>query len=198
MSETDLSSSQAAAFEQWANVFTAHQAFSHPSELHGSLCGRLAAGTRIGEQAWLKIVCEHMGLATTIPEESPALVTFMSEAYEQSLEQLKADDMSFRPLLPDDDYSLDQRLQALSAWVRGFLEGMALVASETLGQAPDEIRELIEDFVAISQVAEAEEDSEEGEYQLTEITEYVRLGALAVFTEFNPPEKPATSENTLH
>ena len=46
MSETDTAAARAAEFERWANVFTAHKAFSHPPELHGVLCGRLAAGHR--------------------------------------------------------------------------------------------------------------------------------------------------------
>ena len=64
--------------------------------------------------------------------------------------------------------------------------------------APDEIRELIEDLVAISQVADDDEPDDESEQQLMEIVEYVRLGALAVFTEFNPPEKPSPNTPTLH
>jgi uncharacterized protein YgfB (UPF0149 family) len=106
--------------------------------------------------------------------------------------------MSFQPLLPDDDYAIEQRLEALTSWVRGFLEGMALSAGQALGEAPDEIRELIEDLVAISQVADDDEPDDESEQQLMEIVEYVRLGALAVFTEFNPPEKPSPNTPTLH
>jgi len=53
-------------------------------------------------------------------------------------------------------------------------------------------------MVAISQLSEDEEADEESEQQLLEITEYVRLGALAVFTEFNAPEKPASNSPTLH
>lgn len=199
MSETDTAGTgYAAEFERWANVFTAHNAFSHPSELHGALCGRLAAGSRIEEDEWLAMVCEHMGLPESSAEEEEGLTVFMSEAYKQTLELLKSADMSFHPLLPDDDYAIDQRLEALVAWVRGFLEGMALSAGESLGEAPDEIRELIEDMVAISQVSEDQDSDEESEQQLVEITEYVRLGALAVFTEFNPPEKPGSEAPTLH
>jgi len=200
MSESDTSSgaARAAEFERWANVFTAHQAFSHPSELHGVLCGRLAAGSRIQEPEWLNMVCEHMGLPEAAAEESDDLAPFMNKAYEQTLALLQSADMSFHPLMPDDDYAIEQRLEALVAWVRGFLEGMALAAGESLGQAPDEIRELIEDMVAISQLSEDEEADEESEQQLLEITEYVRLGALAVFTEFNAPEKPASDSPTLH
>ncbi|MFT7337372.1 MAG: yecA family protein [Marinobacter maritimus] len=199
MSETDTASAAyAAEFERWANVFTAHKAFSHPSELHGALCGRLAAGSRIEEDEWLAMVCEHMGLPESAAAEADDLSVFMNEAYERVLVFLKSADMSFHPLLPDDDYAIDQRLEALVAWVRGFLEGMALSAGESLGEAPDEIRELIEDMVAISQVSEEQESDQESEQQLVEITEYIRLGALAVFTEFNPPEKPASQAPTLH
>ncbi|MDX1458318.1 MAG: UPF0149 family protein [Marinobacter sp.] len=194
MSAPDTDKSQ--AFERWANLFTTHQAFSHPSELHGALCGRLAAGGRLADREWLALVCEHMGLPEAATEEAESLVSFMAEAYTSTLEGLKAADMSFQPLLPDDDYELAQRLQALSAWIRGFLEGMALEAGSALGSAPTEIRELIEDLVAISQVSEAEDDGEDSEHQLLEITEYVRLGALAVFTEYNPPEPPASE--TVH
>ena len=198
MSESDTSgAARAAEFERWANVFTAHKAFSHPSELHGVLCGRLAAGTRIEEQQWLAMVCEHMGLADQAMEESDDLAPFMYGAYEKPA-QLQSSEMTFEPLLPDDDYAIEQRLEALIAWVRGFLEGMALAAGASLGQAPDEIRELIEDMVAISQLSEDEESDDESEQQLLEITEYVRLGALAVFTEFNEPEKPAGATPTLH
>ncbi len=199
MSETDTSDAvRAAEFERWANLFTTFQAFSHPSELHGALCGRLAAGTRIDEPEWLAMVCEHMGLPESAAEESAELAGFMTRAYEQALATLTASEMSFYPLLPDDDYAIDQRLEALVAWVRGFLEGMALSAGESLGQAPDEIRELIEDMVAISQLSEDEEPGDESEQQLLEITEYIRLGALAVFTEFNAPERPASQSPTLH
>lgn len=199
MSETDTSgAARAAEFERWANVFTAHKAFSHPSELHGVLCGRLAAGARINEPEWLTMACEHMGLPESAADESEDLAPFMNRAYEQTLEFLKSADMSFHPLLPDDDYAIEQRLEALVSWVRGFLEGMALAAGESLGQAPDEIRELIEDLVAISQLSDDEDADDESEQQLLEITEYVRLGALAVFTEFNAPEKPASESPTLH
>ncbi len=194
MSVPDIDKSQ--AFECWANLFTAHKAFSQPSELHGALCGRLAAGGRLANPEWLAMVCEHMGLPGTAAAESAELAAFMTGAYDSTLEGLKAADMSFQPLLPDDDYALEQRLQALSSWIRGFLEGLALQAGAALGTAPSEIRELIEDLVAISQVSDAEDDSEESEHQLLEITEYVRLGALAVFTEYNPPEPPASE--TVH
>ncbi|WP_165856167.1 UPF0149 family protein [Marinobacter sp. JSM 1782161] len=183
-------------FETWANLFTQFKAFSHPSELHGVLCGRLAAGGRLDRKQWREGASEQMGIAPEAAESSEELSTFLDTAYEVTLEALKASDLSFKPLLPEDDYALEERLQALSSWVRGFLEGMAIEASQALGEATGEVRELVEDMVAISQVAAGEEDSEEGEQQFNEIMEYVRVGVLTVFTEFNAPEPPA--DKTLH
>lgn len=196
MTENETTTPSLGDFESWANLFASYKAFSHPAELHGGLCGRLAAGGRLKTEEWRALACENMGVAPEAVENSEELQTFLDTAYEVTLASLQSSDLSFTPLLPDDDYALDQRLQALSAWVRGFLEGMAVMASRQLGEATGEIRELVEDLVAISQVAEGEGDSEEGEQQFNEITEYVRVGALTVFTEFNAPEPPA--DKTLH
>ncbi|WP_148864284.1 UPF0149 family protein [Marinobacter fonticola] len=183
-------------FETWANFFTSYKAFSHPAELHGGLCGRLAAGGRLKTEEWRSLACEQMGVAPDVAQGSDELATFLDTVYDVTLAAMQSSDLGFRPLLPDDEYTLDQRLQALSAWVRGFLEGMAVMASRELGEATGEVREVVEDMVSISQVAQGEEDSEEGEQQFNEIMEYVRVGALTVFTEFNPPVPPA--ETTLH
>src|SRR5690554_3758878 len=106
-------------FEGWANLFTRCRAFSHPSELHGGLCGRLAAGARLSQPQWLEVVCEHIGIAPTALTSDdnlpPELSSFMDESYDQALTQLRATDMAFELLLPEDDYAFDQRLQALSA-----------------------------------------------------------------------------------
>ncbi len=58
----------------------------------------------------------------------------MNSAYGKTLKQLQSTDMSFQPLLPDDDYAIEQRLEALVAWVRGFLEGMALAPALPLAR----------------------------------------------------------------
>lgn len=183
-------------FEAWANVFLRQGAVNHPSELHGNLSGQLALGARLSNDAWLALAAEHMGSeqVQAQQEEDAELRDFLMDAYEQTLQAMYAPDMSFAPLLPDDEYDLNERLMALSAWVRGFLEGMALVGSRQLGESSPEIRELIRDFVAISQVDAQEDGSEEDEQQLTEVVEFVRVGVLTVFTEFNT----APAAETLH
>src|SRR5690554_6509668 len=121
MSETDTSAAaRAAGFERSANVFSSNKAFRPPRELHRPPCGRFGAGARNQEEDWLVMACEHMGLAEQAVEESDDLGAFMNGAYEKTLAQLQSSEMSFQPLLPDDDYAIEQRLEALVAWVRGF------------------------------------------------------------------------------
>jgi hypothetical protein len=198
MTDTAPDAPEQPGFETWANLYATHQAFSHPSELHGGLCGRLAAGSRLSMDDWLTLACEHMGIAPETAKASQELEAFLCQAYDRTLASLQASDLSFQPLLPDEDYALQERLQSLSAWVRGFLEGMALVATQELGEATGETRELVEDFVAISQVAEGDSEGNESEQHWIEIAEYVRVGVLTLFMEFNPPMPAPSTKETLH
>ncbi|MFE8070667.1 UPF0149 family protein [Marinobacteraceae bacterium S3BR75-40.1] len=177
-------------FDRWADLFALHSAFNHPCELHGALAGQLAAGERLSSERWEELALEHLGTEQLKPAEgeAPDPQAFLHAAYARVLASLQSEQMSFRLLLPDDRAPLEQRLEALGAWTRGFLEGMAVAAGEQLKRAPDDIRELVRDLVAITQVEPDEDDSEEGEQQFAEVAEYVRIGVLNVFTEFNRPD----------
>lgn len=181
-------------FDAWAEIYVRHGAFNHPSELHGSLTGQLASGERLSPEAWLALAEDHLATEqlTEYQQEDAGLRRFLMSAYEQALQSLQAPDMSFQLLLPDEEHAIPERLRALSAWVRGFLEGMALSGGAQLRNAPDDIRELVRDFVAISQVEPEEAGTDEDEQQLSEVVEFVRVGVLTVYTEFNAPVGSAT------
>lgn len=186
-------------FETWANLYVRHGAFNHPSELHGALTGQLAAGQRLSVAQWESVATEHIGTETMLPAEAgnPDAGKFFAAVYNETLLALQSDEMSFPLLLPDDDAPMSERLFALSAWVRGFLEGMARAGGERLAGAPEEIRELIEDFVAISQVEDdIDEEEEADEGQWAEVSEFVRIGAMTVFAEFN--QKQPAAGRSLH
>ncbi|TVP54910.1 MAG: YecA family protein [Halomonadaceae bacterium] len=185
-------------FDLWADLHLRHSAINHPSELHGLLSGQLAAGERLSPERWEHLVCEHLGAEQLLPEmgtELPSPKVLLQGFYDRSLRALQSESMDFRLLLPGDSAPLSQRLEALGSWVRGFLEGMARAAGEGLNDAPQDVRELIKDFVAISQIEIDEDDTEDGEKELSEVIEYVRIGVLNVFAEFN---RPAPDDATLH
>ena len=90
--------------------------------------------------------------------------------------------------------------------MRGFLEGVAISASEKLNGMTDDLQEILKDLVEICQLDPRVEQSESGEKEFFEISEYVRIGVLNLYAEFNQPhveekksEAQAESiENTKH
>ena len=91
------------------------------------------------------------------------------------------------PLLPDDESALAQRAEALALWCHGFLAGLVVGGVDLAGDPSGlsaELNELVRDFAEISRAgAEAEEAGESGDRSLTELIEYVRVGAQCIFEE---------------
>ncbi|MFD2231116.1 UPF0149 family protein [Alkalimarinus sediminis] len=197
---TDFNVEQESDFDWLANFYASQGAINHPSELHGLLIGRLSGGERLNADEWLKLVVEHMGLEQLVQDEkSERALTNLVDLYSNNVQQLEDLAMGFSLVLPDDEFILNQRVEALGMWVRGFLEGLALSAQGQLQSADKDIQELLRDLVAISQIDDQAEDSEEGEKEINEIIEYVRIGVVTVFSEFNGEEAPEESQDkTLH
>ena len=185
-------------FDLWSDLHSRHSAINHPSELHGLLTGELAAGERLSSERWEDLALEHLGCDQILEQmgaDQPTPRALLHGFYAATLAALQSDNMDFRMLMPADTSPLGQRLEALGTWVRGFLEGMARAVGDALSRTPDDIKELMQDFVAITQVEVDADDSEDGEREFEEITEYVRIGVLNIFAEFNRPEP---DERTLH
>jgi len=197
---TDFNIEQESEFDWLANFYASQGAINHPSELHGLLIGRLAGGERLGADEWLKLVVEHMGLEQLKQDDkSERALTNLVDLYSTNLQQLESMEMSFSLVLPDDEFILTQRVEALGFWVRGFLEGLALAAKGQLGSSQQDIQELLRDLVAISQIDDQADDSEGAEKEINEIIEYVRIGIVTIFAEFNGNDEQSDDENnTLH
>ncbi|UZE96753.1 UPF0149 family protein [Alkalimarinus alittae] len=197
---TDFNIEQETDFDWLANFYASQGAINHPCELHGLLIGRLAGGERLNADEWIRLVVEHMGLEQLVQDDkSERALTNLIELYTTNLQQLEEMAMGFSLVLPDDEFVLDQRVEALGMWVRGFLEGLALAAKGQLKTADADIQELLRDLVAISQIDDQAEDSEDAEKEIIEIIEYVRVGVVTVFSEFNGQEDPeAEQSTTLH
>jgi len=150
------------------------------AEVHGTLAGVLAAGAEAAAAATLA------ARAGTDVEES-ALVPWA-----ENLARGLADaQVGFRLQLPGDEEPLPRRVDALSAWVRGFLSGVGQ-AGDRLESAGDDAREALSDLAAIARgAAVTEEGSEAEEEAFAELVEYVRLVVQYLFEALNPPAAPA-------
>tara|TARA_R110002095_G_scaffold90207_2_gene78688 strand:- start:3641 stop:4396 length:756 start_codon:yes stop_codon:yes gene_type:complete len=169
-------------FDQLADLFVQQSALHSPSELHGYLCGQLAAGARLSLESWFQAAQQQIGI-----EDAPsaALRASLSVLYQVTLAQLEQAGFDLQPLIPDEDSALAQRAETLGLWCHGFLCGYALANGRAADKLGDDARDGLQDLSQIAQIAVDEPDGEESESNFMEIHEYVRMVALLVFSECN-------------
>ncbi|GAB2564442.1 UPF0149 family protein [Dyella jejuensis] len=163
-----------------------------PSELHGSVCGFLAGGGRLGRRPLLEMLHLDAGGITVAPADQAVL----AQLVRQSESELADPELGFEPLLPADDRPLPERADALVDWCRGFLGGFGLGGPDAHNRLSDEGKEVLRDLGAIASSSFDFGDEDEDEDALIEVHEFVRVGAMLVFTECHLPSQP--SSDTLH
>ena len=183
-------------FDWLANIYNRHGAINHPSELHGLMMGEIVGNLRRTAADWLQQVYEHMGVEALDEQRYANATEDLLAFYQQTMESIDKDSSSFSLLLPDDDYALSERIDSLVLWVRGFLEGIAISASERLQRLDQELQEILRDFVEICQLDSRVEPDEAGEKEFVEILEYVRIGVLNLYAELNEPVIASQEQDT--
>jgi len=183
-------------FDWLANVYTRHGAINHPSELHGLIMGEITGCLKRTPSDWIALVLEHMGVDALNTELQANVAEDLIAFYHQAIDTIEQDSSSFNLLLPDDDYVLTERVDSLSVWVRGFLEGLSIAASDKLAALEKELQEIIRDLVEICNIDSRVEAGEAGEKEFFEIYEYVRVCVLNLYAEFNTPDVDKDGEST--
>lgn len=177
MSQTDLPS-----YAEVAQTVQRLQLGIDASELHGALCGFVCAGGPASPRDWLR------QLALDPPDAEAA--NALAPLFEASCAQLVDPQMGLQLLLPDGDAALGERADALIAWARGFLGGFGLVG----GEAPalsEEASEALQDLSSIAGAQLSYDDPDSDEESLMEISEFVRVAALLLQGERQPPPDPS-------
>ena len=150
------------------------------AELHGSLCGLLAAGGQVGRTPLLTVLQLEGDMPRALDRadqvQLDALVT-------QTAAELADPELGFEPRLPSDDRPLPERADALVDWCRGFLGGFGLAGAKPHGALSDEAQELLRDLAAIGASSLDFGEESEDEDALIEVHEFVRMGAMLLHTE---------------
>ncbi|MGB7754748.1 MAG: UPF0149 family protein [Salinisphaera sp.] len=158
-----------------------------PGETHGTLTGMLCIDN------------EQPPAAAVDDVEAENLTTALEALREITLEGLFDPDLSFTPLLPDDEHSLDRRVDALARWCSGFLFGLSYRGRFEPDQLSEEVREIVTDLTELSKAElTAEEDADSGEGDYAELVEYVRVGVQMIFLELQPGRSGPETTETLH
>jgi uncharacterized protein len=179
------------AFNEVAQALAAGGSSVHAAEAHGCLCGALCVRSGFGFGDWLD---EILPDTVTLPDRDGPL----ADLYEQSAAVLAAPDMEFDPLLPDDDASLDERVDALSAWCQGFLYGFG--SAGTGRPSPSgEVTEVLADFAEISRGGSVGMDPTEIEEDAyMELVEFLRVGVQLVYDELRTQRQSGSGPTTRH
>ena len=152
--------------------------------MHGEMCGALAASGSLNRAVW---AADWVG--NHFPEgDHIELKAFLVELLNDAYEGLTSEHFAFSLKVPDDDeLPVVERAQALASWCSGFLSGVGerLVADQRLSA---DVREVFIDMERIARTLfSLEEAGNDAEADLTELIEYVRVGALLVFEHFRAP-----------
>lgn len=168
MSETELPG--------WADVSAAAdqlQLASSPAELHGALCGWLAAGGG-DSRSWPALVLADPDLPAPGDGDPLDLLRRATSA------QLVAPDFGFELLLPEGD-DVVERAAEMFAWCRAFLGGFGLALD---GKTPSaEGQEALGDIANLAAARVDDVDPEGDEESLAEIEEYLRMAVLLLHAD---------------
>jgi len=116
----------------------------------------------------------------------------LAELYSATLQQLNSEELQFELLQPDEQDTLEGRLQGLQKWCQGFAFGLALSGLKTMADLPEDSREWTQDVIQIGASGEFDlEDEEASETALLDISEFLRVGIMMLNEEVQPlPGKP--------
>jgi hypothetical protein len=156
------------------------------AEVHGLFCGLSCTARNITAEQWLCYLF-HENHERHENELRPDCQKQLFCLKEYTVTQLNSEDYQFDLLVPQDDSSLIERVQALTEWCQGFLLGFGLTQMNQQ-KLTEELKEFIKDVIAISHIAPLEQASEADEVAYMELIEYVRVGILTLYQELTTIE----------
>jgi hypothetical protein len=150
------------------------------AEAHGCLSGALCARERYAAPEWIGELVEPERFVAVDGEARRVLRSLHLE----TLAALRSQDFAFAPLVPDDDVTLADRVQALADWCGGFLYGLGAGGVGRELETAGDLGEVLHDLGEIARARlDPEDASEAGEDEFAELFEFVRAGVQLAFDE---------------
>ena len=150
-----------------------------PSEVHGTIIGAIANHMQSGITPDLLRLIEPS--ADQNDSRYTRLVELLYEIYRENSELLLDGKEGFDLLLPDDDESLEQRVEGLAGWSKGYLLGLLYNSAFSIDQIPDSGPEIARDIMQIAEAAAGFDDEQQEDWALGELEEYLKVGAQLIF-----------------
>ena len=155
------------------------------SEFQGILAGMISAGLTSIDKDWQSVIIDvaNDGQALT-KEVLEATQNILSESQNAFMQQ----DMLAPILLPDDEYPLIDRLEALSLWCQGFLLGFGLqFGDQSINSS--EISESLQDISEVSQLELSADETEDSQIAFMTVTEHIKVAVKVIYLELVSKKK---------
>lgn len=166
------------------------------AECHGAITAFISIAGTAGVPRWLGAILPELEKAVASGDALAGETQRLLESlYGQTISQMTEGEFAFVPLLPDDAKDLENRAAALGHWCQGFLLGLNACGITATSNLPVDLAEILQDFTEISQLsADVLTDSEEDEQAYAELMEYLKVGAMLFYEEFqhNLPSAPGS------
>ena len=182
-----MSQSQS-AYTSFATLLNTSGVPVSPAELQGLLLGRCCAGAGFTAEGWLEEA--QVLFDNEVPSNLHAALLGLQEMVKAEL--LTESGVSLTLLLPSDEEALSLRTTAIGQWAQGFLSGFGGNIGST--ELSTEAQEVIEDLISIAQIQADDEEDEEGEVAYMEISEYLRVAPLFLFSEYASDTAPVIDD----
>lgn len=186
------------SYDQWSSQLDKDYVMASAAELHGLISGLLSAGVQANAAALLPVLYDFLNDGQAL---SAALKPQVTELIGITAEHLSRTDFSFALLLPSDDDSLPERLEAMTEWVQAFLVGFAVQQTD-LSLVSSDVREAIEQLTEVTKIdihTTTDGSAEENEEAYFLVLEHIRLMVLSCYSEVGQKFAPVSPGNkTLH
>ncbi|NOX09693.1 MAG: UPF0149 family protein [Gammaproteobacteria bacterium] len=163
-------------------------------EVHGIACGMLAVLGSVDPDPLVKHVVEDFDAHNLAHSEAAKL---LQSLLRQITTQFNDVELDFQLLLPDDDESMDLRVDALSEWCQGFLLGVGMGGLKDDTDLPETVSEMITDLIEIARISIEDDIEDELENNFFEVVEYVRVGVLLIHEELNPVDSSTLTSTRI-
>jgi len=168
-------------YDELAQALRAADIELSPAEVHGMITGTVSV-----PQARAPGSLFFGSDAITATPEVELFLRLLAALQEDVRMRLQGSDFEFQPLLLGPDADLPAQIDALAAWARGYILGLAASGIADPQRLEGEVSEFLLDATRIGEAeTDTDETTEQQEREIVEIVEYLRAGVQMVFDELN-------------
>ena len=183
-------------FDELEQLLIDARCSTRAAECHGFLCGYLCINNDLREDVVRNCLLADGDVAVMSCTCLDGLKALATDVHDQ----ISSADFTLQLLLPDDSRSLRERGASFIQWCEGFLSGLGAAGVVKFYALSSEGRELLDDLYKICRLDpdDMNDAGEDEESALTELIEYVRMGAMLIHEEIRRTDDVAVSQPVLH